>query len=268
MRRLQPQPDWPESWRTSYAYDLLEVYGELHHRGYAYAYANRRKHTLELVAKAVPPGARVLDLAAAQGNFTLALEERGYAVTWNDLRAELADYVKLKDEKMAVRYLPGNAFDLSLEGFFDAALIAEVIEHVAHPDQFLRKVGRLVKPGGYVVMTTPNGEYVRHRLPKFSECQDPSRFEAAQFGPNADSHVFLLHSDELEPLAARSGLRIMETRLITNPLTFGHLGLEPLLRLLPRSIVDALENASQRLPSCLKRRWLACFAVLFQRQAE
>jgi 2-polyprenyl-3-methyl-5-hydroxy-6-metoxy-1,4-benzoquinol methylase len=40
---------------------------------------------------------------------------------------------------------------------FDAVLITEVIEHVAHPDEFLAKTAALVKPHGSIVLTTPNG---------------------------------------------------------------------------------------------------------------
>lgn len=65
MRRVEIQESWPESWKYSHPYDELEVWGSLRHRGYAYAYAERRRHTLELVARAAPPPARVLDIAAA-----------------------------------------------------------------------------------------------------------------------------------------------------------------------------------------------------------
>ena len=37
--------------------------------------------------------------------------------------------------------------------------ITEVIEHVAHPDRLLQQAAALVRPGGYVVMTTPNGRF-------------------------------------------------------------------------------------------------------------
>ncbi|MFM6221998.1 MAG: hypothetical protein ACKPDM_16880, partial [Dolichospermum sp.] len=62
-----------DSWKYSYPYDLLEIYGSLNLPGYAYAYSNRRKHTLELIQKVAKPGAKILDVAAVQGNFTLSL---------------------------------------------------------------------------------------------------------------------------------------------------------------------------------------------------
>jgi 2-polyprenyl-3-methyl-5-hydroxy-6-metoxy-1,4-benzoquinol methylase len=77
VRRVYPEPRWPPSWRYSYPYDEQEIYGHIRNPGYFYAYDNRRRHALRLLTEAVAPGARVLDLAAGQGNFSLALAERG-----------------------------------------------------------------------------------------------------------------------------------------------------------------------------------------------
>ncbi|HEX8907386.1 MAG TPA: methyltransferase domain-containing protein, partial [Longimicrobiaceae bacterium] len=253
--------DWPESWKYSYPYDLEEVYGEATSRGYSYAYDNRRRQTLRLLTEVLAPGARVLDVAAAQGNFSIALAELGYEVTWNDLRAELEGYVRLKLERGSVSFAPGNAFELSFPEPFDAVLATEVIEHVAHPDEFLARVAALVRPGGFVVLTTPNGAYARNTLPKFSECSDPSVFEAVQFKPNSDGHIFLLHPDEVERLAAAAGLQVDRLVLFTNPLTNGHLKTERLLRALPRGMVETLESATQRLPFALRRKVLLQMAV-------
>src|ERR1700719_1095129 len=248
MKRVQPQPEWPQSWRESYLYDQNEIYGEISHYGYAYAYENRRRETLRLLTKVLSPGARVLDVAAAQGNFSLALAELGFDVTWNDLRAELAEYVRLKHERGKIGYAAGNAFELSFPSLFDAVLITEIIEHVAHPDDFLAKAAALVRPGGYIIMTTPNGGYFKNRLPKFSECADPRVFESTQLKPNADGHIFLLHADEIEPLAKRAGLSVEKIVLFTNPLTAGHVKTESLLKILPRGIVRAAERFTEFLP--------------------
>ncbi len=267
MRKPEPKSDWPQSWKESWPYDAEEVFGPVTYRGYAYAYANRRKQTLDLIQRVAPPGARVLDVAAAQGNFSLALAEMGYRVTWNDLRAELADYVKLKWEHGSIEYAPGNVFELNLAPDFDVVLITEIIEHVAHPDDFLCKIGKLVKPGGHVVMTTPNGGYFLNRLPRFSDCADPSQFEAVQFKPNSDGHIFLLHEDEIHSLAERAGLEVKEIRISTNPLTNGHLKTEAALKLLPRALVETIEQFSSKLPGPLTRRLHTAMAVLLQRPA-
>jgi 2-polyprenyl-6-hydroxyphenyl methylase/3-demethylubiquinone-9 3-methyltransferase len=255
MKRLSPDPAWPASIKESHHYDELEVWGDPSDPGYSYAYRNRFRAALDLVAAAARPPARVLDLAAAQGNFTLTLAEMGYQVVWNDLRAELADYVRRKHEFGRVDYAPGNVFELRPEDLrpFDVVLATEVIEHVAHPDRFLAKLATFLRDGGTVVLTTPNGGYFRNRLPRFSECPDPARYEAGQFRPNADGHIFLLHGDEVAALAARAGLTVEKLVLFTNPLTNGHLGTTRLLRGLSRKPIDLLERATQCLPAVLKR---------------
>jgi 2-polyprenyl-3-methyl-5-hydroxy-6-metoxy-1,4-benzoquinol methylase len=254
MRQPTPQVSWPDSWVHSFAFDREEVFGPISNRGYAYAYDTRRAITHALLAGAMPPPARVIDIAAAQGNFALALAEQGYDVTWNDLREELAGYVRLKHEHGLLRYAPGNAFELSFEQPFDVALITEVIEHVAHPDDFLRCTARLVRPGGCIVMTTPNGAHLRNTLPRFSDCPDPSAYESGQFKPDADGHIFLLHPDEVHRLAREAGLVVETLVHFTNPLTNGHLKTRRVLDTLPRRVIESIESATQRLPRALGHR--------------
>ncbi len=268
MRRPAIQVAWPESWQTSFSYDLQEVFGEVSHVGYAYVYQNRRDETIALVKDALPAGSRILDIAAAQGNFSIGLAESGYDVTWNDLRAELEGYVRLKHERGVVRYAPGNAFELAFAEPFDGVLITEVIEHVAHPDRFLANTARLVRPGGFVFMTTPNGGYFRNTLPRFSECPDPSAFEVVQFRPNADGHIFLLHVDEIRDMARRAGLVLEKLVLFNNPLTSGHVKTEALLQMLPGGVVRAIERTSRLLPVALRERMLVQTAVRFRRPID
>ncbi len=265
MKKPKFDPTWPESWKLSYQYDREEVFGEITNCGYVNAYERRMAATLKMVKEVAAPPASILDVAGGGGNFSLRLAELGYSVTWNDLRADLVEYVRMKHETGSIQYAPGNVFELGFESRFDVVLITEIIEHVAHPDDFLRKIGRMVKPGGYVVMTTPNGGYFRNPLPKFSECSDPSQFEAVQFKPNSDGHIFLLHEDEIPTLAEKAGLMVERLRLSTNSLTHGHVKTEILLKILPKRIVDGTEWATQRLPGFLRRRLHTSMAVLLRK---
>jgi 2-polyprenyl-6-hydroxyphenyl methylase/3-demethylubiquinone-9 3-methyltransferase len=265
VKRLHHIESWPQSWKDSFFYDQAEIYDEITHFGYFYAYAQRRQKTLELVTEVLPAGARILDIAAAQGNFSLALSEMGYQVTWNDLRADLSDYVRLKYEKGSIEFAPGNVFALHFPFLFDGVLITEIIEHVAHPDDFLHKTAELVRPGGYIVMTTPNGAYFRNRLPKFSDCLDTTVYEVAQFRPNADGHIFLLYPQEIRQLAAMAGLTVERLELFTNPITAGHMKSEWLLRRLPSFVVERLEHLSQNSPESLRERLMVHTAARFRR---
>jgi 2-polyprenyl-3-methyl-5-hydroxy-6-metoxy-1,4-benzoquinol methylase len=268
MRQISIQHNWDESWKYSYAYDLLEIYGAKSNVAYSYAYKNRRKHTLELIQKVAQPGAKILDLAAAQGNFSLALAELGYEVTWNDLREDLIDYVKLKHEKGIIHYLPGNILSLNADKKFDVVLLAEVIEHVAHPDQLLKKVAEFVTPGGHIVVTTPNGEYFRNRLPRFSDYPNPEIFESIQFKPDTDGHIFLLHIDEIYQIAQSANLTVEELRIFTNPLTNGHIKLGFFLKLLPQDWVYMIEEFTQQFPHSLRRKTSTSMIFLLRCREE
>lgn len=265
VRTVIPTAAWPESWRHVYGFDRVEIFGDRSNPGHTRAYRTRARHLLEMAASVLAPGDRVLDLAAAQGNYTLWLAERGYDVTWNDLRGDLEGYVRLKHEHGTVRYAPGNAFELHFDEPFDLVLIAEIIEHVAHPDQFLAQVARLTRPGCHVLLSTPNGAYVLSDRPRFSDTPDPSQYEAMQFQPDASGHIFLLHEEELEPLAAAAGLEVCEVRLFTNPLTNGHLKSSALHRMLPGIVIDGVERATRGLPRSLVRRLHTAMAVLLRR---
>jgi 2-polyprenyl-6-hydroxyphenyl methylase/3-demethylubiquinone-9 3-methyltransferase len=268
VKRVYPREKWPLSWKQSYGYDRSEIYYEITCHGYFHAYRWRREKTLEFVTEALEPDAKILDIAAAQGNFSLALAEMGYDVTWNDLRAELADYVREKYDGGRITFTPGNAFELNFPSLFDGILITEVIEHVAHPDQFLARIGTLLKPGGYIIMTTPNGAYFRNNLPKFSDCADPGIYEKDQFRPDSDGHIFLLYPEEIAQLAHTAGLHLDRLELFTNPLTAGHIKLEKMLRLLPKAVIDGLEHASQHMPNLLARKLLVQIAARFRRSGE
>lgn len=265
MKAVTPAADWPESWRQVYAFDRVEVFGDRSNPGHTRAYRTRAAHVMDMAASVLAPGDRILDIAAAQGNYTLWLAERGFDVTWNDLRGDLEGYVRLKWERGTVRYAPGDAFALAFPQPFDLVVVTEIIEHVAHPDQFLRKAASLVRPGGYVLLSTPNGGYFLSDRPRFSGTPDPSRYEAMQFQPDASGHIFLLHEDELAPLATAAGLAVRQVRLFTNPLTNGHLKTAVLHRVLPGAVIDAAEWTTRHLPRPIVRRLHTAMAVLLQR---
>ncbi len=179
---------------------------------------NRAAKTLQAVSSRLEKVLRILDIAGAQGNFSIRLSELGYQVTWNVLRSELEGYIRLKQGDSKLEFAPDNAFELTFPELFDCVVITEIIEHVAHLEQFLTQVSRLVKPGGYVVMTTPNGRYFKNNLPRFSDCPNPEQFESQQFKPNNDGHIFLLWPDEIASLAPASGLTVDSIQFFTSPL--------------------------------------------------
>lgn len=49
------------------------------------------------------------------------------------------------------------------DGSFDTVLCAEILEHLLHdPAAMISQLNRVLKPGGYLIMTTPNGLYWKY----------------------------------------------------------------------------------------------------------
>ncbi|MFN0084907.1 MAG: class I SAM-dependent methyltransferase [Blastocatellia bacterium] len=48
---------------------------------------------------------------------------------------------------------------------FDCVLAIEVLEHVEEDDRFVAHAHRVLRPGGWFLMSTPNGDFLRNRNP-------------------------------------------------------------------------------------------------------
>jgi 2-polyprenyl-3-methyl-5-hydroxy-6-metoxy-1,4-benzoquinol methylase len=175
-------------------------------------------------ARALQP-VRVLEVASGGGFTAACLYEDGREIVANDLRPEGADLDAWTTGER-VRFEAGNFFELDPErlGVFDLVLACEVIEHVAHGDQMLAHLRRFLRPGGTLLLTTPNGAYFRSKLPTHSQVEDFTALESHQFKPDADGHLFLYTTQELERLCREAGFTQVRTELSVTPLISGHAG--------------------------------------------
>ncbi len=123
------------------------------------------------LAQHAVPGARVLDFGSYFGNFSLALAASGYAVEaidgYGEYGTALAPCVALQlSQGIQVHDFAELGPDLtSLHGRFDAVACAGVIEHIPHtPRHLMETLTRLLRPGGILILDTPNLAYLYRRL--------------------------------------------------------------------------------------------------------
>jgi 2-polyprenyl-3-methyl-5-hydroxy-6-metoxy-1,4-benzoquinol methylase len=97
---------------------------------------------------------KVLDAGCGTGWFSKAAAERGAAVTSMDLGENLLAEVakKCKSERVV-----GSILEIPFpENTFDFVVTSEVIEHTPDPYKALHEIYRVLKPGGTMVLSTPN----------------------------------------------------------------------------------------------------------------
>lgn len=124
---------------------------------YARQHRERLAGDLRLVEREAQPGARVLEYGAVPLLMTAALAERGYAVSALDVGperfagaiAELGLDVRRCD--VETELVP------FAEDEFDVVLFNEIFEHLRiNPLFTLREVLRVLRPGGALLLSTPN----------------------------------------------------------------------------------------------------------------
>jgi len=125
----------------------------------------------------------------------------------------------------------------------DAAAAVEVIEHLENPRAFVRELARIVRPGGWVVVTTPN------QLSALSLLTLALKGRFSAFQDNAyPAHRTALLEIDLRRIMTESGLRdlaVTYTRLGRLPLSAWHYP-DAVARLAPQRLSDNVVIAGRR----------------------
>lgn len=104
---------------------------------------------------------RVLDVGCGGGILSESLAQSGALVTGIDLSEKALKVAKLhalQSELQDLEYLQISAEELAQEraSFYDAVTCMEMLEHVPNPASVVLSCAALVKPGGWVFMSTLN----------------------------------------------------------------------------------------------------------------
>lgn len=113
---------------------------------------------LELLKKHVAPSpqTRVLDAGCANGDF-IAVAKGAYSMYGNDYSAHAIDNARRLNPELADHLTAGPIEQQSYgENYFDAIVLWDVIEHLWSPKEVAEQLLRYLKPGGYLLISTPN----------------------------------------------------------------------------------------------------------------
>jgi 2-polyprenyl-3-methyl-5-hydroxy-6-metoxy-1,4-benzoquinol methylase len=101
----------------------------------------------------------VLDVSCNDGAFAANLAMAGYTCDGMDLNPDCIARAQVRKQAFPLmgRFDVGDFIDYWLAGDRDVIACLETIEHVANPDEAMRRLTYLCKPTGRIVISTPNG---------------------------------------------------------------------------------------------------------------
>jgi 2-polyprenyl-3-methyl-5-hydroxy-6-metoxy-1,4-benzoquinol methylase len=240
-----PSSTWSAELQALYRHDMQEIWD----RSIAPHIWNQYHSQLELylgIAGRKPID--VLDVGCAQGTLALLLAERGHRVTAVDVRPEFLEYAQSRHTHGAVRFVQANALKENIPGQYDLVFANQLIEHLVYPGQFVSQLRRNLRPGGKLVVTTPNGDYVRNNLPSFKALGDPRQWEHLQFTADGDGHFYAYLAQELVEIVRSVGLENVQARFFESPMISGHMKVRHIHDLVPVGILRALDRLTIAIP--------------------
>lgn len=144
------------------------------------------------------PG-KLLDIGCGNGQFLSRMQGFGWQVFGVEPDGQAA---KIAREKFGISIYEGTLEEVDFhDDTFDTITMSHVIEHLPDPINTLRECYRVLKPGGQLVITTPNIKSLGHRL-----------FRESWRGFEVPRHLFLFSLYSLRTCAERLGFKVLKLR--------------------------------------------------------
>lgn len=151
-------------------------------------------------------GGRLLDVGCGNGRYLAGMRALGWQVQGVEFSE---DGVRVCRKEQ----LPVHHGDLASARFadasFDVITVRHVIEHIPDPLPFIAELARVLKPGGSLVIETPN-----------SAALGAAWFTMNWYANDVPRHLVLFAPRNLDLLARREGLQPARLRLETTPKIF------------------------------------------------
>lgn len=167
---------------------VREIFHEHFHR---YAWARR------LVG-----GLDVLDCACGEGYGSRILSDSAGSVTGVDIDAPSIEHARRRYGRDGLEFIRASALELPFDDDrFDAVVSFETLEHLAEHDELMTEFRRVLKPGGFLLMSSPDRKTY----------SDDTGFEN-------EFHVRELYRDQFEDLLQRHfpNFRLFGQKLMFN----------------------------------------------------
>ena len=101
--------------------------------------------------------AACVDVGCGTGHLLAELRRSGFAGRLVGLDSAAAAGDRVRAHNLGLEFYPGYLSSQAWQKEFDLVLCTEVLEHCDHPADIVREMIKVVKPGGMIVITVPDG---------------------------------------------------------------------------------------------------------------
>lgn len=141
-------------WARKYGYPLpVSIFGKVLSTALYFFPLKRSNADQDVRLLSYAPGGRLLDVGCGSGDWLIAMRDLGW-------QAEGLDFDQRAVEAARDRHLEVRCGTLEEQAYpdcsYDAVTLNHVIEHVPLPPETLAECFRILKPGGKLVLFTPN----------------------------------------------------------------------------------------------------------------
>jgi 2-polyprenyl-3-methyl-5-hydroxy-6-metoxy-1,4-benzoquinol methylase len=183
------------------------------------------------------PEARVLDVGCGEGYGAAILRAAGASLDAVELDAGAAGHAARTYP--GIRVVRADACSLPCRaGVFDAIVALQVLEHLFCADGFLRQARELLRPGGTLVLSTPNRE-------TFSPDGEPNDFHVYEYTAEELEAILRVHFDDVTVGGLHHGSKLAALERLTRTPIQQRLMRTPYPEL-PRSLRLALRSVWAR----------------------
>lgn len=108
-----------------------------------------------------PPSLDVLDLCCGWGEFVVNFRKRGIKCYGIDISDTIYHGLVLaRENSIPSSFINGDVYSLPFKSdFFDVVYSFSALEHIERPQELLKQIYRVIKPGGSLFLTFPNPLY-------------------------------------------------------------------------------------------------------------
>lgn len=130
---------------------------------YDLAFFDRRyAYLLGLIAEKKPGGGRLLEIGVGAGFFLKSAARAGWEACGTEVSEACFDYA-VREHRLDVRREAAEALSFERDSF-DVVVMFDVIEHLFDPALVVRLMNNVLRPGGLLVVGTPNYDALARRM--------------------------------------------------------------------------------------------------------